>query len=83
MKPNINPLLEQLAPELDALTKQAKELSRLTQQILYGKDFVSGQDSVALTNDLKIVLGDFFEETLDPGRGSMRYAPDGKGGYIR
>lgn len=66
-----------------ALVDQASEMSRTWQQLLYGKDFVSGRDVIDLRTAIEHALGDFLETTMDPERNSMRYKPDGKGGLTR
>lgn len=75
--------LAELLPLVGALVDKVDETSRTMQQLLYGKDFVSGKDVADLRIAIGHALGDFLETTMDPERDSMRYAPDGKGGFTR
>jgi len=82
-KPYAHLPVEHFNEAVDALVKQAAKASQSMQKLLYGKEFVSKQDCDDLRTALDHALGDFLEITLNPRRDSMRYAPDGKGGYIR
>jgi hypothetical protein len=75
--------LAELLPLVGALVDKVDETSRTMQRLLYGKDFVSGRDATDLSVAIQHLLGDFLEKTMDPERDSMRYAPDGKGGFTR